>query len=435
MLPEIRQNDFQYDVPAFDIVKNDIEGFSEELIGFQEYFSDCFRRKELKGHFKKYMAGQLSQLERKSIEPIALSIEGANVRSMQRFISKAEWDDDLIEYKYRNLVNGDMGHPDGALIFDESSFVKKGNDSAGVARQYAGSIGKVENCQVGVFAAYTSPYGYALIDKRLYIPEKWFGDDFEDRREKCGISENIKFKTKPQLAVDMLNGIFDEGILPFKYILADSVYGENADFMTAVDGLTGKIYLVSIGSDSLCWLQGPGTIKKTYTYRGKVKSKTVLKADEKSPITVKTFAENLNNFFWYRRKVSEGTKGPITYEFTKREVVLSNNGLPSKTVWLIIRRSLDEKGEFSYSFFISNAPASSRLPLFTWLAGLRWSIEQCFQETKSELGMDHYEVRKYKGWHHHILICMLAHFFLWHLKIRLEKKSTYHYSIATKNID
>ena len=139
-------------------------------------------------------------------------------------------------------------------------------------------------------------------------------------------------------------------------------------------------------------------------------------------------ASGLQEVFWYRRIVSEGTKGPIEYEFTRRQVVLSKEGQPTKTVWLLIRRNTALEPE--YSFYISNAPASTRLSTLVWLSGLRWSIEQCFEETKTELGMDHYEVRKFPGWHHHMLTCMLAHFFLWHQKIRLGKKSTFAYSIA-----
>ena len=139
-------------------------------------------------------------------------------------------------------------------------------------------------------------------------------------------------------------------------------------------------------------------------------------------------AKSLNDYFWYKRTVSEGTKGPIEYEFSKRQVTIAKNGLPWKSVWLIMRRTLDKTPKFS--FFISNASTSIKLNTFVWLSGLRWAIEQCFEETKSELGMNHYEVRKYQGWHHHILTCMLGHFFLWHLKIRLGKKSSSYYSIA-----
>ena len=214
------------------------------------------------GHFHRYMVGQFSEINRKSIEPIALSVEGGNVRAMQRFISDAEWNEERIEYKYRNMVNDDMGHPDGAVLFDESSYVKKGQNSIGVSRQYAGSIGKTENCQVGVFAAYTSASGYALIDKRLYIPEKWFGEDYKERRIKCNFPEDTKFKTKPELAVEMLDQIAKENILPFRYVLADSIYGENPSFLEAVESLVGVTYFVSVGSDTPCWLKRPVTMEK-----------------------------------------------------------------------------------------------------------------------------------------------------------------------------
>ncbi|MCP4119795.1 MAG: hypothetical protein GY737_31225, partial [Desulfobacteraceae bacterium] len=167
--------------------------------------------------------------------------------------------------------------------------------------------------------------------------------------------------------------------------------------------------------------------EKTYKYHGEPKTKIKLVAGEKSPIQVKELAKNTHDFFWYQRTISEGSKGPIKYEFTKRRVYIAKNGVPEKCVWLIIKRTLGDDPDYSY--YISNAHTSARLPLLVWLSGLRWAVEQCFEETKSELGMDHYEVRKFKGWHHHILVCMLSHFFLWHLKIKLEKKSTIYYFV------
>jgi SRSO17 transposase len=146
MLPECRKDEYQYAIPQFDIDKNDVVGFMNELKGFHGIFSDCFHRSESRDHFFKYMSGQFSELERKSIEPIALNMENGNVRAMQRFVSDAEWNDEKLLTKYRNVVNEDMGDPNGMLIFDESGFVKKGNNSVGVAKQYCGTIGKVENC-------------------------------------------------------------------------------------------------------------------------------------------------------------------------------------------------------------------------------------------------------------------------------------------------
>lgn len=196
MLPDIRQSEFQFSVPQFNLGQGEIDDFINELKGFHEQFADCFHRSESRDHFYRYMAGQFSELERKSIEPIAFAIEGGQVRAMQRFVSDAPWDEDKIMLKYRNMIKDDLGHSSGAIIFDETGFVKKGNDSIGVSKQYCGTIGKVDNCQVGVFASYASPYGYAFIDKRLYIPEKWFTPEYKERRKKCKLPEELEFKTK-----------------------------------------------------------------------------------------------------------------------------------------------------------------------------------------------------------------------------------------------
>lgn len=428
MLPCPRCDEDPYPVPEFDLAKDDVAGFANALRGFHQEFAECFQRSESREHFFHYMAGRFSELERKSIEPIALALKNVNVRSLQRFVSDATWDDERIMSKYRSLVNDDLGSPDGALIFDESAFVKKGQNSVGVARQYCGTIGKVESCQVGVFASYVSGHGYALVDKRLFIPEKWFGEAYRERRTKCNLPAETVFRSKPQLAAEMLTALSQEDVLPFKYVLADSLYGVSPEFIAAVEALPGKTYFVSVPKDIPCWLKQPMTMTKEYRWGGKKRSKKVLTASEAKPLKVEDLARNTNDYFWYRRKVSEGTKGPIVYEFTRRRVVLAAAGLPKKTVWLLIRRTVGQDPQYSY--FISNAMRSTRLRTLVWLSGLRWAIEQCFQETKTELGMDHYEVRKFPGWHHHIITCLLAHFFLWHLKIRLGKKSTFHYRVA-----
>ncbi|MGA1870146.1 MAG: transposase, partial [bacterium] len=164
MLATYRTDGDLYAIPKFNITRTDIHGFIEELKGFHEQFKDCFSRSEPRDNFYNYMVGQLSVLERKSIEPMALNIENGSVRSLQRYISDAIWHEDKMVERYHELVAEDMGDPDGVLIFDETGFFKKGNDSIGVGKQYCGTIGKVDNCQVGVFTAYASRYGYALLD-------------------------------------------------------------------------------------------------------------------------------------------------------------------------------------------------------------------------------------------------------------------------------
>jgi len=428
MLPSCRLEGEAFSIPKFTVAKPDVEAFLDELRGFPAEFRHCFARSEPRENFFRYLVGQLSELERKSIEPMAMQVEGGNVRAMQRFITDVVWDEAQLLRTYHTLVQEDLGDPQGVLVFDETGFPKKGPESAGVGRQYCGAWGKVENCQVGVFMAYASPHGYALLDKRLFIPEAWFSEAYQTRRSKCDFPTEVAFKTKPQMAAEMLQAVHQEDILPFKYVAADEIYGNSEEFLEAVEQCTGVIYFVSVPSATRCWLQPPQVKERTVTCRGKTRPPRPVPKTEKQPMTVERLAKSLNNFYWYKRKVSEGVKGPITYEFTKRQVTLSKKGLPHRTVWLIMKRTISDNP--SYSFYISNAPASARLPTFVWLAGMRWPIEQCFEETKSELGLDHYEVRKYAAWRHHVLTCMLAHFFLWHLKIKLGKKSATYYSIA-----
>jgi SRSO17 transposase len=228
MVPRCRTEGDGYAVPKFDLTKRELGDFVNELKGFHQEFRECFARNEPRENFFRYMAGQFSELERKSIEPIALAVEGADVRCLQRFVSEVIWDEAKMLEKYRSMVEEDMGDEDGVLIFDESAFPKKGEDSVGVARQYCGSLGKVENCQVGVFMAYGSPHGYALLDKRLFIPEKWFEEGYAERRKKCELSPAVGFKTKPQLAVEMFEGIQQK--LPLKYV-GDIESGPKSDIL------------------------------------------------------------------------------------------------------------------------------------------------------------------------------------------------------------
>jgi SRSO17 transposase len=427
MLPACRTNGDVFAIPQCALDPSDVQGFLDELRGFHSAFRDCFARSEPREHFFHYMVGQFSELARKSIEPMALQVEGGNVRAMQRCINDAVWNDAQMLRTYHRLVNDDMGAPEAVVIVDESGFPKKGHDSVGVARQYGGARGKVENCQVGVFAAYASPHGYALVDKRLFMPEPWFTDAYARRRTQCQVPDDRGFQTKPQLAAAMVRELRDEGVLPFKYVVADCLYGHSPEFLGAVEEAVGTIYFVSIPADTRCWLPGPVMATKQYRYKGAGRTKRVVAATAREPMAVETVAKRLHECSWYQRKVSEGTKGPIRYEFTKRQVTLCRDGLPARAVWLVMKRTMGENP--SYWYYISNAPLSARLPLFVWLSGLRWAIEQCFEETKTELGMDQCEVRKYPGWHHHMLTTMVAHFFLWHLQIRLGKKSPCSYGV------
>jgi SRSO17 transposase len=198
MLAACRTNGEGFAIPTFDLVPSDVEGFMEELWEFQSAFHDCFARSEPRAHFFDYMVGQFSKLERKSIEPMALQVDGGTIRGLQRFISDGRWDEEQMRWNYHQLVAEEMGEPDGILMFDETGFVKKGKDSVGVARQYCGTLGKGENCQVGVFAGYASRRGYALVDKRLFLPEVWFTETSAARRGRCCVPSEVTLQSKPQ---------------------------------------------------------------------------------------------------------------------------------------------------------------------------------------------------------------------------------------------
>src|SRR5262249_2588488 len=209
------------------------------------------------------------------------------------------------------------------------------------------------------------------------------------------------FLRKPQLAAAMLRHIVHEGLLPFRYIVADSLYGHSPAFLDAVDACVGITALVAIPSETRCWLQRPRLRGNRYRDKGEARAKRVVVEADSAQSMVATVAASLPAASWYRRKVSEGTKGPIMYECARQRVTRCKDGLPDRTVWLVIKRTLG--AEPSYAYAISNAPASVPLSTLVWLSGLRWAVEQCFEEGKMELGMDHYEIRKYAGWQHHML--------------------------------
>jgi SRSO17 transposase len=283
-----------------------------------------------------------------------------------------------------------------------------------------------------VFAGYESRRGYALVDKRLFLPEAWFDEAYAARRTTCHVPTELTFQSKPQLAAAMLQTIVREGLLPFKYIVADCLYGNSPDFLNALDACVGITALVAIPAETRCWRQRPQTEEKTYRYKQEERAKRVVVDSVPKADTVAAVAASLPASSWYRRTVSEGMKGPIAYTFARQRVTLCKEGLPERTVWLVSKRTIGP--DQAYSYYISNAPVSTPLRTFVWLSGVRWAIEQCFEEGKTELGMDHYEVRKYPGWHHHMLTSMLAHFFLWHLKIRLGKKSPRTHGVTSADV-
>jgi len=219
----------------------------------------------------------------------------------------------------------------------------------------------------------------------LFLPEAWFADAYAARQTACQVPQELTFQSKPQLAAAMLQAIPREGLLPFKYVVADSLYGNRPDFLDAIDACVGVTALVAMPAETRCWSQRPQTTGQTYRYKGEVRAKRVVVAPVQAACSVGTLAASLPASSWYRRQVSEGTKGPIISEFARQRVTLCKDGLPQRTVWLVIKRTTGV--EKAYDDYISNAPASTPLRIFVWLSSVRWAMEQCFEEAKTELGI------------------------------------------------
>jgi DDE superfamily endonuclease len=332
MLPTCRTTGDLYDPPPFELRPDDVEGFVHELRCFHARFRHCFGRSEPRDHFFRYMMGQFSSLERKSIESIALETQATSIRAVQRSLSDAEWDDAQLRRTSHPLVAEDLGELDGVVMVDESGFAKKGKDSVGVARPYWGSLGKVENSQVGVFSGYASRQGDALVDTRLFLPEPWFSDDYASRRATCGVPKDPTFQSKPQLAAAMVRDLYDEGVLPFRYRVADCLYGNSPEFWSACEACVGTVAFVATPADTRAWLAPVATHSRPYRYRGEEYCKREVIRPDTPAASVAELARQIGRGQWYRRTVSEGTKGPIEYEFARRRVTLCKEEQPTQTV-------------------------------------------------------------------------------------------------------
>jgi len=397
----------------------------------KQYFADhtekymsCLGSKPNRAHFITMLKGFLSDLERKSIEPIALAYEGnRNVRNLTNFMGTNKWDEEGMRREYRKDISGQLAHEDGMVTVDDTGFPKKGNNSVGVARQYCGRVGKVDNCQIGVMAGYVSPRGYGLIDYELYMPEKWFNDGFSDLRKKCGVPRGLRFRTKNQIASGMIQDAVSSGLFPAKYVGADSAYGGDSKFLDSLP--EGVIYFADVKKDQMVFAGRPQLSVPIYSGRGRKPSK---EASAFPPRTVKEIAED-STLPWNDVVLDIGAKGPIITSDKYLLVTEVRDGKPGNDVWLYVRKLSD--GKMKYALCNESADASAedlRRP-----ALMRWSIEQCFNECKDYLGMDHYESRSWVAWHRHMLICFIAHLFV--IKLRMVYRCDPKYPGPTPYID
>jgi SRSO17 transposase len=393
-----------------------------ELDLFIDRYLPQFGREGNHQHATAFLHGLLAGGDRRNVENIAEAIDGPPVRTLQKFIAQSAWDDSQVLGELRRHIIEVLGEEDGILVADETGFPKKGTKSVGVQRQYSGILGRVDNCQIGVFLNYCSAHGHCLYDRRLFLPQSWTEDP--ERCHEAGVPNGTVFRTKPELALSMIEAAVRTQT-PFRWVAGDSVYGDSPVFLQGVRAL-GKLYVMDVSESAHVWLENPAVTENS-TGRGRPKSRP-----QSRPCSVASVVATLPDSAWRRVVVAEGSQGPRTYEYAELIVWFSEERLPAQQPErLLIRRSLEQQPQVKYQR--SNAPAKIPLQTLAGVAGCRWTVEQDFQCGKGECGLDEYETRGWVGWHHHTALSMLALWFLALQKRRLgEKTSSDHGPRATR---
>jgi len=408
--------------PKMELAIQDIEHLVEALRDYHAIYSPLFQRREQREAAHTYLQGLLAELPRKSIEPLVLALEGVHphaVRAMQAFISEGAWDDDALLLRHWKEVAKDLGEDDGVLMVAGSDFPKQGVHSAGVKRQYCGELGKRANCQAGVFVGYVSPQGYPLLDRRLYLPAEWItADAYAERRKQCGIPPAITCKTKPALAEEMLTAMVKTRRLRCRWVVADEAFGGNPGFLDGVAGL-GLWYFAEVPHTTRIWGERPATPVPPWRGRGRRPQRERLVEGAPEACTVGEVAAALPAEAWTRQTIKEGSQGPMVAEFAAMRVGAVRDTLPGPDVWLVLRRHRETGALKTY---LCNAPVGTALATQVRMSGMRWPIETCFEDSKQLLGMGDYDVRGWVGWHHHMTLVILAHFFVVRMRLRLKKK-------------
>jgi SRSO17 transposase len=409
-------------IPKIDLNPEDVHNLLEELCEYHAIYSPLFYRNEHRERSQQYLHGLLLDIDRKSIEPMVLALQGADqktVRAMQHFISEGSWDDEVILRQHWQEVDKSLGDEQGVLILDGSDFLKQGKESVGVKRQYCGEVGKRANCQAGVFLSYTTERGYTLLDRRLYLPQEWIsGEEYAKQRKKCNIPDGIKFETKQELGWDMIVALHTAGVLRYRWLTCDEFFGRDTAFLDKVSGI-GIWYFAEVPHDTRAWLTTPATFVPQWGGKGRKPTRKQLEKGEPHHQMVAEIADSLPAESWSRHIIKEGSKGPMIADFAAMRVVAVRDGLPGPQVWLILRRNCLTKELKTY---LSNAPIRTSFETLVRMSGMRWPIETTFEDSKQYLGMGDYEVRTWRGWHHHMTLCILAHFFLVRMQLRLKKK-------------
>jgi SRSO17 transposase len=392
------------DVRAFDQV-------ATTFATFHARFAPLFGRAETRLHSEQYMRGLLVQrAERRNAENLAEAIEDVTVRELQRFLTESPWPTAPIIDRLQATVGAHLNDPDGVFVFDESGFPKQGRHSVGVARQYCGRLGKVANCQVGVFLAYVSRLGHALVDARLSLHATWTDD--RERCQRAGVPAEVSYQSKAAIALSLWQQARASGHLTARWTTGDEEYGKVPWLRDAIDAV-GDWYVFEVPSLTPIFTQPVASGLPAWSGRGRPPTRERRYPGEPTASPVAAVAAQVPPSWWQPLTVGDGAQGPRQYQFVGLHVWESRDGLPGRACWLILRRNLDGSDLKAY---LSNAPADTPLAIMGRVGAWRWPIETELQTGKSQLGLDEYEVRSWAGWHHHVTLCLLANLFLLELQ-------------------
>ena len=410
------------------MTKKDLQQALPRFTQFVRRFGPLLQDDSRVARAEAYLRGLLLDADdNKNAEVIALNAYGGDtsqVRMTQYFLGQAPWPYLPLRAELVRWVEEDFGDPEGVLIVDESGVAKCGDKSVGVARQYCGATGKIDNCQVGVFLAYASRHGHTLLDTRLYLPEKEWAKDAA-RRQAAGVPAEVVFRTKPQLAAELVLG--PGQAIRHRWITFDEGYGKDPGFLSRLEE-AGERYLGEIPKNVRVWLQRPVVEEPGRGGGGRTRSRPRVRAGQPAPQTVEQVGAALPTRAWQRLAFREGTKGTQQAEFARLRVVVARDDLPGPELWLVVERGLGQEAKVKY--YLSNAEANVPLLTLVQVGHTRWPVEDCFLQGKQEVGLDAYEVRSWLGWHHHMTLVMLA---LWFLKLetqRLGEKSGRRHHVA-----
>jgi SRSO17 transposase len=354
----------------------DVRDWGQQLDEVARRIGARFPRSETRDRVRAYLVGLLGPVQRKNGWQVAEQIGDGDPYGVQYLMGRAEWDPDSVRDDLRGYVVEALGDPEAVLVLDETGFLKKGTKSAGVARQYTGTAGRVENAQVGVFLAYAGRHGTAFLDRALYLPEEWTDDP--GRCAAAGVPEGTAFATKPRLAEAMLQRAFAAGV-PAAWVTGDEVYGSDGRLRRWLEGQR-RPYVLAVRANQYVWAGARQS-------------------------TVAALAEAVPKRAWHRITIAAGSKGPRRYAWAWLPI---NNDLgPGWQRWLLVRRSLDDPEDLAY--YIAAGPKRTTLTRLAVTAGARWSIEGAFESGKQEVGLADYEVRSWTGWYRHVTLALLAH--------------------------